>query len=105
MPSRLSFVFFFQVAFSLRREDKLGAQNSDERYLLIPSLLPMQSRSEISREWVIPLERVLQQRYNGEVYGRRYLFEFLPVGYFSRLMVRILHLSGFRYVFIRICPV
>eukprot|EP01125_Pyxidicula_operculata_P006879 TRINITY_DN2359_c0_g1_i1.p1 TRINITY_DN2359_c0_g1~~TRINITY_DN2359_c0_g1_i1.p1 ORF type:complete len:1423 (+),score=357.36 TRINITY_DN2359_c0_g1_i1:201-4271(+) len=90
---------------TLISDDLLAEQNSLQRYdpnkknlqttndiinlgrSLIPCLLPeaRPTEEELNNAW--PIDKTL----NFSQIGRRYEFQFLPIGFFSRLMVRLLH--------------
>jgi Leucine-rich repeat (LRR) protein/serine/threonine protein kinase len=79
---------------ALSKELRRESITSDSKLLLddmivIPSLLPLKpAESYLNDLWA---DSTL---FTGHVTGRRYIFQFLPLGFFSRLLVRILHLSG-----------
>jgi Leucine-rich repeat (LRR) protein/serine/threonine protein kinase/GTPase SAR1 family protein len=57
--------------------------------LVIPSMLPATpADSHLNELWNKHSE------FESHVYGRRYIFQFLPLGFFSRLIVRSLHMAG-----------
>ena len=78
----LSLLEQFSIIFRIHSQD-------GKREILVPSLLPEDCRSSIlAKEW-----KQRQKRETDE-FGRIYRFPFLPLGFFGRIMVRVLHLPG-----------
>lgn len=75
-----------ELAYTFQEYDK-----DNGKYSVIPSMLPSQ-RPKIEGRW-IPLDDYLYVG-NGSQLERIYLFELLPFGFFSRLIVRTLHYAS-----------
>jgi len=74
---------------SKRSESSVDSKSFLDDMIVIPSLLPVQPDDlHFSELWTD------SNLFTGSVTGRRYIFQFLPLGFFSRLLVRVLHLSG-----------
>ena len=66
-----------------------AARSPLQDMIVIPSLLPaMPAETHFNELWKD------HSLFEPNVTGRRYLFQFLPLGFFSRLIVRTLHMSG-----------
>lgn len=66
-----------------------AARSPLQDMIVIPSLLPATpAESHFNELWKD------QSLFEPLVSGRRYLFQFLPLGFFSRLIVRTLHMAG-----------
>ena len=77
----LSLLEQFAIIFRIHSQGK--------REILVPSLLPEECAQNILlKEW-----RPRQKSQTDE-YGRIYRFPFLPLGFFGRIMVRVLHIPG-----------
>ncbi|EFA77446.1 leucine-rich repeat-containing protein [Heterostelium album PN500] len=89
-PHLIALLEKFEISYNLGSK-KGGAysQTIDESaQSLIPSLLPTERPSALSSLWTSYNPKV-----HTEQFGRNYKFEFIPNGFFSRLMVRILNFA------------
>ncbi|GAM17642.1 hypothetical protein SAMD00019534_008170 [Acytostelium subglobosum LB1] len=90
-PVLLKILEKFEVAYELPGRVEVEGRS------LIPSLLPEEPELEIlkiiEREWM-PTADLVETKQNVHFFGRDYNFEFMPLGFFSRLLLRILHISG-----------
>lgn len=81
--------------FDLTASRTLQIQTGDEFYQgssLVPSLLPEEPPDALSSVWPPSVSSVWVE------VGRRYHFEFIPRGFFSRLLVRCLHFCEPQFV-------
>lgn len=80
----------FEISYYLRSTRQQPLDGTEPMYTgksLVPSLLPEERPSEIERIWPhFPSARE-------EQFSRRYKFGFIPHGFVSRLMVRVLHFA------------
>lgn len=88
VPTFMNLLQSFEITFRLPRE---GTEAHDT--YIIPSLLALQ-QPDLKPHWKL----VQGQRAEGLVFARVYDFEFLPLGFFSRLIVRNFHLPNIEKV-------
>lgn len=71
------------------KRSSMTARSPLQDMIVIPSLLPATpAEAHFNELWKD------HSLFESHVSGRRYLFQFLPLGFFSRLIVRTLHMSG-----------
>ncbi|EFA77775.1 leucine-rich repeat-containing protein [Heterostelium album PN500] len=90
-PTLLKILEKFEVAY------ELPGKSDAEGKSLLPSLLPEDPDGEIARileqEWT-PTAKLVESKQPVHFFGCDYNFEFMPLGFFSRLLLRVLHISG-----------
>ena len=68
---------------------EVGALTPAQDMIVIPSLLPVTpAEAHLNELWTN------HALFDSSICGRRYIFQFLPLGFFSRLLVRTLHMAG-----------
>ncbi|GAM23578.1 hypothetical protein SAMD00019534_067530 [Acytostelium subglobosum LB1] len=85
-PTLLKILERFEVSYQL-----------DVDRSLVPSLLPEEPKGKVeavlNREWM-PMAELVEARLPVRFYGCDFNFEFMPLGFFGRLLLRVLHISG-----------
>jgi len=74
---------YFLSVFLLTNNHQMPSEDEADRKYLIPTLLPLDQPSNI-QEW--------PSFWEGTVFSRVFQFRFLPYGFFSRLIIRTLHI-------------
>lgn len=78
-----------QIPAYVNKRSSMTARSPLQDMIVIPSLLPATpAEAHFNELWKD------HSLFESHVSGRRYLFQFLPLGFFSRLIVRTLHMSG-----------
>eukprot|EP00026_Physarum_polycephalum_P000022 Phypoly_transcript_00022.p1 GENE.Phypoly_transcript_00022~~Phypoly_transcript_00022.p1 ORF type:complete len:3281 (-),score=556.54 Phypoly_transcript_00022:159-8669(-) len=88
-PHLMALLEKFEISFNLSKQKPgyVAKMEIDENAKsLIPSLLPSQRPSQVELLWGPPSTKLAQ-------FSRKYKFDFIPNGFFSRLMVRLLNFS------------
>eukprot|EP01104_Vermistella_antarctica_P011534 TRINITY_DN3225_c0_g1_i1.p1 TRINITY_DN3225_c0_g1~~TRINITY_DN3225_c0_g1_i1.p1 ORF type:complete len:2234 (+),score=480.91 TRINITY_DN3225_c0_g1_i1:263-6964(+) len=75
----------FEIIFYLKSTQKTGPNSLYTGYSLVPSSLPEERPTDLDRHWPAFSDEPF--------FGRHYQLEFLPHGFVSRLMVRLLHFA------------
>ena len=84
-PTLIHLLEKFEVSYYLRSTRE--GNNIHSGRSLIPSLLPEERPGSIDQKWAhFPVVGELQ-------YSRRYIFSFIPHGFISRMLVRVLHFA------------
>eukprot|EP01133_Synstelium_polycarpum_P015754 gene15754-18720_t len=90
-PVLLKILEKFEVAYELPGFDEYDGRS------LIPSLLPEDPEGDIQaileREWRPTIE-LIEERVPVHFFGCDYNFEFMPLGFFARLLLRVLHVAN-----------